>query len=124
MAGLGYNYYASFRPNNGKVFIYYNVADIKSGLAIPFWVLLVSGITMVLCLVLWQLTDRIIGSPYNISLYSAIRDQLEHRSNTSIPSVMRFSFQPLSFEDAKLLPDQHGGIPEVAQFLPGHVKSI
>jgi len=106
MAQLGSNYYADF--DTGKLYILYNVADLKSGLEMPLWVLVVAGIILLVGFCAWQLTEWLVGPPHTSSLYRVLHDQLAFRSNTPVPKLMRFRIQPLTFEDAKLFPDEIG----------------
>jgi hypothetical protein len=119
MARLGSSLYANFLGM--KLYVQYDIAKIKSGLEVPFWVLIVAGILLVVSLLSWQMTNWLIGSPYNSSLYSVIRARLSSRSNTSISKLMRFRFEPLMFEDVKLLPD-HVERSSNEEYLPGDVK--
>ncbi|KAF9354879.1 hypothetical protein BGX34_010771 [Mortierella sp. NVP85] len=120
MAKLGYNYYAHFVEFNGSLYIEYNVEDIKPGLEIPFRVLIVAGIIVILSSLLWLLTYLLVGKPHDSSLYSIIRARLSSRSNTPIPKLMRFKYEPLMFEDIQLLPDHDDRLPEKAELLPDH----
>ena len=122
MAQLGTNHVADFSA--GKLHIQYEVKVVKLGLEVPLWVLSLTGIIAVASLLLWKLTDWLIGSPYNSSLYLVIRDHLASVSNTPVPRLMQFRFQPLMFEDAKLLPDQVSGLSNESRRLLGDVKSI
>jgi len=109
MAGLGYNFYADFDgdgDHNGTIYIQYEIRKIKQGLEVPLWVLVVAGILLLIGFSVWQLTDWLIGSPYTSSLYTIVRKRLMSYTNTSIPRLMRFQFQPLMFEDVKLLSDE------------------
>jgi hypothetical protein len=124
MAQLGYNYYAKFDSYGGKLYMQYKVEDPMPGLEVPFWVLIVAGIILILGCLLWQLTYLLIGSPHNSSLYSIIRTRLASRSNTPIPKLMRFQYEPLMFEDIQLLPDHDDRAPEEDKLLPDNVKSV
>ncbi|KAF9362859.1 hypothetical protein BGX34_005369 [Mortierella sp. NVP85] len=106
MAQLGSNYYADF--DTGKLYIQYDVADLKLGLEMPLWVLVVAGIILLVGFCAWQLTEWLVGPPHTSSLYSVLHDQLAFRSNTLVPKLMRFRIQPLMFEDVKLFPDEIG----------------
>ncbi|KAF9351998.1 hypothetical protein BGX34_000239 [Mortierella sp. NVP85] len=120
MADLGYNYFAEFTQYQGEIFILYNVEDLKSGLEVPFWVLVVAGIILATSFLLWQITNQLVGSPHNSSLYSIIRARLASASNTSLPKTLRFRFEPLMLEDVKLLPDQVEHPPNKAEVDAGH----
>ncbi|KAF9344486.1 hypothetical protein BGX34_005620 [Mortierella sp. NVP85] len=119
MAQLGPSLYADF--NHMTMYIQYDIAKINSGLEAPFWVLVIAGILLVVSFLSWQMTNLLIGSPYNSSLYSVIRARLSSRSDTPIPKLMRFRFEPLMFEDVKLLPD-HVEHSSSEEYLPDDVK--
>ncbi|KAK3827777.1 MAG: hypothetical protein J3Q66DRAFT_321073 [Benniella sp.] len=119
MAQLGSSLHADF--HNMKLYVQYDIAKINSGFEVPFWVLVVAGILLVVSLLSWQMTNWLIGSPYNSSLYSVIRSRLSSRSNTSISKIMRFRFEPLMFEDVKLLPD-HVEYSSNEEHMPGDDK--
>ncbi|KAF9347604.1 hypothetical protein BGX34_002994 [Mortierella sp. NVP85] len=108
MADLGYNFYADFGGDDqqGKVYIQYNVSSTSLGLEVPLWVLVIAGIILTVSFCVWQLIHRLVGSPYTSSVYSIIRKRLASYTNTSIPKLMRFKFQPLMFENVTLLPDE------------------
>ncbi|KAF9345412.1 hypothetical protein BGX34_004787, partial [Mortierella sp. NVP85] len=115
MAQLGYNYYAEFGrfgSQQGRVFIEYDISVLEFGFEVPLWVLVASGIILVISLVVWQLTDWLIGSPYTSSVYTIIRKGLASCTNTSIPRLMRFQFQPLAFEEVKILPEEIELLPD------------
>ncbi|KAK3824911.1 MAG: hypothetical protein J3Q66DRAFT_326350 [Benniella sp.] len=120
MTKLGYNFHADF--DNATLYIQYDVARVKSGLEVPLWVLVVSGIILIAGFIVWQLTTWFVGSPYGSSLYSIIYARLASDSNTRISRVMRFHFQPLMFEDTKLLPEQVEQLPEETKLLPVDLK--
>jgi hypothetical protein len=122
MTKLGYNFHADF--DNATLYIQYDVARVKSGLEVPLWVLVVSGIILITGLFVWQLTTWLVGSPYSSSLYSIIYTRLASGSNTRISRVMRFHFQPLMFEDTELLPDQVERLPEETKILPEEAKLL
>ena len=103
MARLGYNYYVDFAER--KLYVQYDVAELKSGVEAPLWVLVFAAILAVVCLLVWLLTHWLIGAPYTSSLYSILWTRIASRSNTPIPSLMPFHFQPLMLRDVKLLPD-------------------
>ncbi|KAK3824910.1 MAG: hypothetical protein J3Q66DRAFT_436091 [Benniella sp.] len=104
MAELGYNFYADFKGRT--LYIQYEVAKLRLGLEVPFWVIVVAGTILLIGLCVWQLTHWLVGSPHTSSLYSIIRARLASKSNTSVPKLMRFRFQPLMLENVKLLPDE------------------
>ncbi|KAK3824846.1 MAG: hypothetical protein J3Q66DRAFT_364722 [Benniella sp.] len=110
MAQLGYNYYADFEDD--KVYIKYRYADVLTGLEVPFWVLLIAGILLIISFAIWQYTFWLLSTPHNSSVYSIIRNRLAAKSNTPVPKLMRFQFEPLMFEGVRLLPDQIGPFPE------------
>ncbi|KAK3821130.1 MAG: hypothetical protein J3Q66DRAFT_398199 [Benniella sp.] len=105
MAQLGYNYYAEITWALDRVHIQYDVKDLILGLEIPFWVLVIAGIILIVSLLLWQLTNLLVGPPHHSSLYSIIRNRIASRSDTPTPRLMRFRFEPLMFDDVQLLPD-------------------
>ncbi|KAK3808617.1 MAG: hypothetical protein J3Q66DRAFT_355220 [Benniella sp.] len=117
MAQLGYNFYRA----PGTFSIHYNVIKPRPGFEIPLWVLIIAGIILIINLTLWQLTYWLVGSPHNSSVYSVIRDRLASRSNTPIPRLMRFQYEPLMFEDVKLLPDRVDSMSNEYRFLLGGV---
>jgi len=110
MGLLGFNFYAEHRL--GILHISHKVYYVQAGIDVPFWVLVVVGVLTAISLCVWQMTNLMVGSPHNSSAYSIIRTQLEARSSTPVPNLMRFSLQPLMFEDVKLLPDQPKTFPE------------
>ncbi|KAK3818476.1 MAG: hypothetical protein J3Q66DRAFT_337723 [Benniella sp.] len=120
MARIGSTFFADFREN--KVYILYDKAEIEAGLEIPLWVLIAAGIIMLVSLCVWQLTQWLVGPPHTSSLYSIVRTQLEERSVTPFPRLMRFKL-PLMFEDVNLLPDKVENLPDEIGTLPEDIKS-
>ncbi|KAK3811203.1 MAG: hypothetical protein J3Q66DRAFT_443435 [Benniella sp.] len=110
MASLGTNYYADFRK--GLLYIRYDVRKRELGLEVPLWVLLAAGIIVVVSVCVWQMTHWLVGLPHTSSVYSIIRAELGSNSETPVPRIMRFSYQPLMFEGVKLLPDKAKTFPE------------
>ncbi|KAF9362858.1 hypothetical protein BGX34_005368 [Mortierella sp. NVP85] len=122
MRKLGYNFHADF--DNATLYIQYDVARVKSGLEVPLWVLVVSGIILITGVLVWQLTTWLVGSPYSSSLYRIIYARLASGPNTRISRVMRFHFEPLMFEDTELLPDLVERLSEDTEFLPDQVERL
>ncbi|KAK3824863.1 MAG: hypothetical protein J3Q66DRAFT_364739 [Benniella sp.] len=112
--------YFLFYPDT--FYIQYKATAPKLGFEIPLWVLVVAGIILIACFSMWQLTDWLVGSPYTSSLYSIIRKELESRSNSPTPRLMRFQFEPLMFEDVWLLPEHVESSPDESELLQGDVK--
>jgi hypothetical protein len=106
VARLGNNVYTDYKE--GKFFAEYDVKDIESGLEVPFWVLVFSGIILIFSLILWQLTDWIIESPYRSSLYHVMGMRMASRTDT--PMLLRTKLEPhepLELEGVELLPYEH-----------------
>jgi len=123
MARLGSNYYADF--DEGNLYIEYDKAKLEFGLDVPLWVLLAAGFITLVSFCVWQLTYWLVGLPHISSLYTIIRTQMGSMSTTPIPRLMRFRYQPLMFEDTRILPDQVEHLSSEAQLLDeGYVRSI
>ncbi|KAF9097652.1 hypothetical protein BGX27_000922 [Mortierella sp. AM989] len=110
MARLGSNFYADFR--NGKLYIQYDVSEIKLGLEAPLWVLILTAALAVVGLLVWQLTDLLVGYPYTSSLYKTIETQLASASKTNTPSprLMKCNLKPLTpltLDGVQLVPDDN-----------------
>ncbi|KAK3824842.1 MAG: hypothetical protein J3Q66DRAFT_395893 [Benniella sp.] len=58
------------------------------------------------------------------SLYNILRHRIASVSSPSIPRLMRFRFQPLMFEDVKLLPDQVEDLSEDVDLSPGQFERL
>ncbi|KAF9357851.1 hypothetical protein BGX34_009201 [Mortierella sp. NVP85] len=110
MARLGYNFYADFADE--KLYVMYNYADVLTGLEVPFWVLVIAGIILIISFAIWQYTFWLLSTPHNSSVYSIIRNRIAAKSNTQVPKLMRFQFEPLMFEGVKLLPEHIESFPE------------
>ncbi|KAF9347605.1 hypothetical protein BGX34_002995 [Mortierella sp. NVP85] len=120
MAQLGYNYYAEFSAlgeQQGKIYIEYQVRTIRLGLEVPLWVLVVTGIIIVISFFVWQLTDWLVGQPYSSSVYTILQERLASYTNTPTPKLMRFRFEPLMFEDVKLFPEEMRALPDGSRSL-------
>jgi hypothetical protein len=105
MARLGTNLYVDYYE--AKFYAEYEVVEIRSGLEVPLWVLVVSGIILIVSLILWQLTDRIIASPYRSSLYKIVAKRIT--SQTGTPVLLRAKLEPhepLELEGVELLPGE------------------
>ncbi|KAK3818448.1 MAG: hypothetical protein J3Q66DRAFT_337665 [Benniella sp.] len=121
MARIGSSFFADF--GEMKAYILYNKAEIEAGLEIPLWVLIAAGIITLVSFCVWQLTQWLVGPPHTSSLYSIVRTQLEERSVTPFPRLMRFKL-PLMFEDVNLLPDKVEHLPDETGTLPEDIKSV
>ncbi|KAF9362860.1 hypothetical protein BGX34_005370 [Mortierella sp. NVP85] len=119
MARLGYNYYVDFSER--KLYVQYDVAKLEPGVEAPFWVLVSAGSLALISLSVWQVTHWVVGAPHTSSLYSILRAQIASKSNTPIPRLMRFRFQPLMFGGSNLLPDNIEQFSNEEKALPGDI---
>ncbi|KAK3827778.1 MAG: hypothetical protein J3Q66DRAFT_394109 [Benniella sp.] len=119
MARLGTHLFASFEKST--LYLQYDITEVISGLEVTFWVLAAAVIILIASFLSWQMTNVMIGPPHHSSLYSVIRSRLASRSDAPVSRLMRFRYEPLMFEDVKLLPDhvEHSSSEELS---PGDVK--
>ncbi|KAK3821535.1 MAG: hypothetical protein J3Q66DRAFT_386359 [Benniella sp.] len=102
MARLGSNYYADF--DEEKLYVEYNISDMKLGYKVPFWILLLIGVLLVAGLSVW-LVSTLVGSPYNSSLYSILTKQVPTEGDNSSSRLVEVKFKPLTFDGIPVLPN-------------------
>jgi hypothetical protein len=105
MARLGTNVYADYWEE--KFYGEYEVVDVHAGLEVPFWVLVVSGIILIVSFILWQATNHIVESPYKSSLYKIMAKRMGYHNGG--PVLLRTELEPhepLELEGVELLPGE------------------
>lgn len=102
MARLGYNFYAEF--DDEKLYVEYNISDMKLGFKIPFWILLLSGVLLIAGVFVWLAETRV-GYPYTSSLYPVIVKQVLPEGDKSTSRLVKVEFNPLMFDGIPVLSD-------------------
>ncbi|KAK3821536.1 MAG: hypothetical protein J3Q66DRAFT_333557 [Benniella sp.] len=100
MARLGYNFYAEF--DDEKLYVEYNISDMKLGFKIPLWILLLIAVLLIAGVLLWLAETRV-GSPYNSSLYPVIVKQVLSDGDKSTSRLVKVEFNPLKFDNIPVL---------------------
>ncbi|KAF9350342.1 hypothetical protein BGX34_001269, partial [Mortierella sp. NVP85] len=87
MARLGSNFYPDF--DRGKLYVEYEITDMKLGFKIPFWILLLAGALLIACVSIWLVAKTRVGYPYNSSLYSVIVKQVPSEGDGSTSRLVK-----------------------------------
>ncbi|KAK3821537.1 MAG: hypothetical protein J3Q66DRAFT_426817 [Benniella sp.] len=104
MARLGSNFYADF--DGGKLYVEYEITDMKLGFKIPFWILFLAGALLIAGVSVWLFATTLVGYPYTSSLYSVIVKQVPSEGDESTSRLVEVKLNPLTFDG---IPVQLGG---------------
>ncbi|KAG0054595.1 hypothetical protein BGZ83_010892 [Gryganskiella cystojenkinii] len=101
-ASLGHN--AIMDSETGRFYVNYNTVELKDAFEVSTALLIVLGCIVVICCLIWGISQRWYPTVFNGSLYNLIYKEIQQKEKET-PMLMNFKHDPLAFGGYLVIPD-------------------